>query len=355
MSYPRILIDTNIIKDNVSELVNLAKSYGISLAGVTKGYCAHPEIVQAYVDGGISYLADSRIINLKKIAHFNIPKIMIRLPMISEAHDIIDYADISLNSELDTIKELSIAAIEKNKIHNIILMADLGDLREGYFNFDELLSVVGTVMELGGIKLIGIGSNLTCYGGVIPDNELLDKLIIIKEKISDLYNIELEIISGGNSSSVHLLKGEGIKGINNLRIGESIIFGTESAYGNQLNNTNSNAFKIQAEVIEIKEKPSVPTGKIGKDAFGKTPTFVDRGIRKRMLCAIGKQDIDLDTLYPLDKQLIILGGSSDHIILDCQDCNRNYKIGDIIEFNIHYVSLLRAMTSEYIEKVIIDK
>lgn len=355
MTYPRILIDTRIIKQNVSEVVSLAKGYGISLAGVTKGYCAHPEIVKAYVDGGVEYLADSRILNLKRIAHINIPKIMLRLPMVSEAEDIIDYADISLNSEIDTIKALSDAAIAKNKIHNIILMVDLGDLREGYFNIDELYLAIESILEFKGVKLIGLGSNLTCYGGVIPDSETLNRLNKVKEKISELYDIELEIVSGGNSSSIHLLEDGELKGINNLRIGESFIFGTESAYGGQLDGTNSNAFTIQAQVIEIKEKPSVPTGKIGKDAFGKTPTFVDRGIRKRMLCAIGKQDIDLDTLYPIDSELIILGGSSDHLILDCHDCSRDYKIGDIIEFNIHYVSLLRAMTSEYIEKVIVDK
>ena len=353
MTYPRIIIDTNIIKNNVSEVVKLTKEYGIDLAGVTKGYCAYPEIVQAYVDGGVKYLADSRMINLKRIAHFDIPKIMLRLPMISETDDIIDYVDISLNSELDTIKALSQAALKKDKVHSIILMIDLGDLREGYLNLDDLYSDLESIMELKGIRLLGIGSNLTCYGGVIPNSEILNRLNIIKQKIEDLYNIELEIVSGGNSSSIHLLEDKELEGINHLRIGESFIFGTESAYGKQLKDTNSNAFTIEAEIIEIKDKPSVPTGKIGKDAFGKTPTFVDRGIRKRILCGIGKQDIDLDTLYPEDNKLIILGGSSDHLILDCHNSDHDYKIGDILKFKIHYVSLLRAMTSEYIDKVII--
>ena len=352
MTYPRILINCKIIENNVRQVVDMAKKTGIDLAGVTKGYCAYPEIVQAYVNGGVTYLADSRMTNLKRIAHFNLPKIMLRLPMISELEDLIDYADISLNSELETIKAISDMAIKKNKIHKIILMIDLGDLREGYFNLDDLYRDLDSIMELKGIKLVGIGSNLTCYGGVIPDSDTINRLNSIKEKIEKLYNIELEIISGGNSSSLHLLEGEELKGINNLRIGESFIFGTESGYGQQLEGTNANAFTIQAQIIEIKDKPSVPTGKIGKDAFGKTPTFVDRGVRKRILCAIGKQDIDLDTLYPFDPDLIILGGSSDHLILDADNSSKDYKVGDILEFNIHYVSLLRAMTSEYITKVV---
>ena len=354
MTYPRILIDTKIIEQNVRQVVKLAESHGIELAGVTKGYCAYPEIVQAYVDGGISYLADSRMVNLKRIAHFNLPKIMLRLPMISEVDELVDYATISLNSQLETIKALSEAALKKEKIHGIILMVDLGDLREGYFNIDHLYEDLPYILELEGVKLLGIGSNLTCYGGVVPDKETLKRLALIKDEIEKRFNITLDIVSGGNSSSIHLLKGEDLKGINNLRIGESFIFGTESGYGEQLEGTNPNAFTIEAEIIEIKEKPSVPTGKIGKDAFGKTPTFVDRGVRRRILCAVGKQDIDLDTLYPEDEKLIILGGSSDHLILDCQESHHDYKIGDILKFNIHYVSLLRAMTSEYIEKVIID-
>lgn len=355
MAYPRILINTKIIENNVKVVVNLGKKYGVKLSGVTKGFCAYPDIVQAFVDGGVEHLADSRIANLKKLAAFNIDKIMLRLPMISEVEDIIDYADISLNSELETIKALSEMALKKGKVHGIILMVDLGDLREGYFNIEDLYKDFESILELKGVNVIGIGTNLSCYGGIIPESESLNRLNSIKEKINELYNIDLEIISGGNSSSLQALEKEDIVGINNLRIGTSFIFGDEPVSETIFAGANGGAFTLQAEVIEIKEKPSIPVGKIGKDAFDNIPTFVDRGIRKRMLCAIGKQDIDIDSLYPLDNELIILGGSSDHLILDCHDSSRDYKIGDIIEFNIYYVSMLRAMTSEYIEKVIVDK
>ena len=54
--------------------------------------------------------------------------------MISEADKVVEYADISLNSELETIRALSKEALIKGRSHNIILMVDLGDLREGYYN-----------------------------------------------------------------------------------------------------------------------------------------------------------------------------------------------------------------------------
>lgn len=354
MSYPRVIIDTKKIESNVSTLVSLAKKEGITIAGVTKGFCAYPEIVKAYIDGGVDFLADSRIENLKKIAHFNIPKMMLRLPMISQVKETVEYSDISLNSELDTIYALNEVSESLGKVHKIILMVDLGDLREGYFKKDELFDAVEEILKLNNITLYGLGVNLTCYGGVIPKKHILQRLVDYKDEIEEKFEIKLEMLSGGNSSTVHLLgTGEIPDQINNLRLGESIIFGTESAYGRHIDGTDSSAFQLEAEIIEIKEKPSVPTEEIGRDAFGNVPTFVDRGIRKRIICAVGKQDIDLDSIYPLDKDLIILGGSSDHTIIDGSDSKINYSVGDIVAFNLHYVSMLRAMTSEYIEKIII--
>lgn len=354
MSYPKMTINLETIKNNVKSVVGLCNEQGIKVAGVTKVFCGNPKIAKAYIEGGVSYLADSRIENLGKLKEINIPKIMLRLPMKSEVEKIVEYADISLNSELDTITSLSEKALEKGKVHKIILMVDLGDLREGYYDEESLFDSIEKIIELKGVKIIGLGTNLTCYGGVIPTKEILDRLAALEEKVEHKYNLELEILSGGNSSTVHLLSDNEIDRLNNLRLGESLVLGTESAYGEQLEGTKNDAFTLQVEVIEVKEKPSLPTGKIGRDAFGNVPTFIDRGVRKRMLCAVGKQDIDFGALYPLDEDIIILGGSSDHLILDGSDSKIDYKVGDIIEFRLSYVGILRGMTSEYIKKEIIE-
>lgn len=351
--YPRIIIDTNKIRENVKTIVDKGEKIGLSLAGVTKAFAAREEIVEAYIDGGVKYLADSRIINLKRLEKFELQKMLLRLPMISEVEDVVKYADISLNSELDTVKALSNEAKKQDKIHSIILMIDLGDLREGYFEIDDLYNDIEIIKDLENIKIQGVGTNFTCYGGVIPNARLHKKQLEIVGEIKRRFNIDMEIISGGNTSSVHLLDGEGLEGINNLRVGESLLFGTDSAYGGRFEGTHNDCFTLEVEIIEAKEKPSVPTEEIGRDAFGQVPTFDDRGIRNRLICAIGKQDVDFGTLYPYDEDLIILGGSSDHLIIDASDSKVAYKIGDKIKFNIHYVSLLRLMNSEYVHKSII--
>lgn len=355
MEYPKVEIDLNKLRHNVSVLVKLCKKNDIAVAGVTKVFCGEPKIAKAYLDGGVAYLADSRVENLIKLKDIEIPKILLRIPMLSEVDKVVEYADISLNSELETIKALANASIKKGKTHKIILMVDLGDLREGYFHEEEIYDVVGQVIDMEGIKLIGIGTNLTCYGGVIPDENNLGRLVKIKKKIKEKYNIDLEIVSGGNSSSLHLLlKGKKIDGINMIRLGESLVLGRETAYGNRIDNTYDDCFQLLAEIVEIKEKPSVPIGEIGMDAFGNVPTFVDMGIRKRMICAIGKQDVDIDSIIPQDEKLIILGASSDHLILDGTDSDVDYKVGDKVKFNLTYSGILKVMTSEYVKKYIKD-
>ncbi|HHV26873.1 MAG TPA: alanine/ornithine racemase family PLP-dependent enzyme [Tissierellia bacterium] len=354
MGYPRVEVDLNKLEHNVKYIVNKCNSKDIKVAGVTKVFCGDPKIAKAYVDGGVSFLADSRIENLKKLKDFDIPKILLRLPMQSEAEDIVEYADVSLNSEMDTIKILSKKAVDAGKVHKIILMIDLGDLREGYFKEEEIYEAVEEILKLKGIKLEGIGTNLTCYGGIIPREDNVGKLIKVAEKIKNNYNIDLEIISGGNSSSLHLIFNDNMpEGINQLRLGESLVLGRETAFGDRIEDTFDDAFTIVVEAIELKEKPSIPIGEIGMDAFGNKPTFTDRGIRKRMICAIGKQDIDLENIVPVDDDLIILGGSSDHLILDVTNSKIDYSVGDKIRFKLDYGGILSSTTSEYVKRVYI--
>lgn len=351
MKYPRIVINPNIIEKNVRRIVDLSREKGIEVVGVTKGVCAYQAIVDSFVRGGVKYLADSRIENLKKLEKYKLDKIMLRLPMVSQAEEVVKYSDISLNSEVKTVKALSREAIRQEKLHKVILMVDLGDLREGYFYQEELYRDVEEILKLKGVEIIGIGTNLTCYGGVIPKRSILEKLLEYKYKLESNYNLNLEIISGGNSSTIQLVKEDIPEAINNLRLGEVLLLGRETAYGKQIKGTSSKGFILEAEIIEIKRKPSRPIGEIGRDAFGQLPKFKDKGIRERILCGIGRQDVKLDSLIPEDKGLEILGGSSDHMILDSSNSQYSYRVGNIIRFNLTYGGILSAMTSEYITKV----
>ncbi len=352
--YPRLVIDLKKVKNNLDKITAMVKGSGCSLMIVTKGYCADIEIYKLLEESSIDYLADSRIQNLKKYEGTKKERVLLRLPMMSEAEDVVAHADLSLNSEIETIRSLNEAAVNQNKKHKILLMIDLGDLREGIFfeNEDEIYYAVEEILKLSNIELHGLGVNLTCYGAVIPKRENLSILVEIGAKIEKRFNIKLKMLSGGNSSSVYLIGEKELPdGVNNLRVGEAFLLGDETAYSRMLEGFYDDLFTLEAEIIELKEKQSVPIGETGVDAFGNRPVYEDLGVIKRAIIAVGRQDIDPDSLHPIDSGISILGASSDHLILNMNNTVRNYKVGDIVKFKLSYLSLLRATTSSYVEKV----
>ena len=352
--YPRLVIDLKKVKNNLDRITEMVKGSGSSLMIVTKGYSADMEIFKILDGSDIDYLADSRIQNLKKYEGAKKERVLLRLPMNSETDEVVKYADISLNSELKTIKNLNESAKRQNKIHKILLMIDLGDLREGIFfkNEDEIYHTVEEILNLKNIELFGLGVNLTCYGAVIPKSDNLSILVEIARKIEKKFDIKLQMISGGNSSSIYLIgRKELPEGINNLRVGEAFLLGGETAYSQKLEGFYDDAFTLEAEIVELKEKQSVPIGETGVDAFGNKPVYEDRGIIKRAIIAVGRQDVDPDALHPIDSKIDILGASSDHLILDTSKSDIKYNVGDIVNFKLSYSSLLRATTSGYVDRV----
>ncbi|PKK39799.1 putative cytoplasmic protein [Clostridiaceae bacterium JG1575] len=355
LHYPSVTIHLDALRQNVDAVVGLCKAQGIAVSGVTKSFCAIPELAQILVAGGCESLADSRLRNLAHLGGFGVPRMLLRLPMISEADRVIHCADISLNSELRTVQALNLAAQKAGTTHGVILMMDLGDLREGYYDEYELFSAVGVIQDtLKNIEIKGLGVNLTCYGGILPDEFNLMRLVTIAQYVTRKYSLPSGIISGGNSSSLHLLlSGDMVPGINHLRIGEAFILGRETAFGQKIPGTRDDAFCLVAEIVEQKTKPTLPKGHMGKNAFGETPTFEDRGTRQVAICAIGKQDVDPAKLRPLDEGILILGASSDHLVLDVTAAATPLTVGNTISFGMAYGAILSAMTSPYVYKNLI--
>jgi predicted amino acid racemase len=297
-------------------------------------------------------LADSRFENLNslKARKQNLPLMLLRIPAQDRVEEVVQLADISLNSSFETIKLISGVAKNIQKTHKVILMVDLGDLREGVWP-DKVESLVIKIKDLPNIELIGLGCNLACYGGVIPTAEKMNTLINLRDGLKYSTGLEMPLLSGGNSANLPLLaSGEMPNGINHLRIGEAIHLGRNVLDRSPWQGTRQDTYRIVAQVIELERKPSVPIGNRGQDAFGDTPEFVDRGLRKRAICNLGRQDVVISNIEPEDQNIIILGGSSDHLILDVEDSQSNIKVGSEIAFWPGYAALLSSATSPYVFK-----
>ena len=358
--YPKLIIDLQKLRTNIEKVQNMCSQSGIELAGVIKGCTGLIPCVQQYEMAGCAYIASSRLEQLEPLraAGIQAPLMMVRIPMLSEAEDVVRICDYSLNSEVEVLKALNIQARLQDKQHNVILMADCGDLREGFWDKDEMVDVAEMVeKEFRNLHLAGVGVNVGCYGSVLATPEKLQELVDIAERIEERIGRELEIISGGATSSLmRVVDGNMPPRINMLQVGEGILldYDLPNLYGYDIEGMYKDVFRLRAEVIEIKDKPSHPVGEIGFDAFGHQVQYVDRGIRRRALLGIGKCDYgDPSELVCLEPGAEVLGASSDHTILDVQDVKRNLRTGDIIEFDVKYATIVYLTNSANIEKVFI--
>ena len=347
---PRLEINLEKLRHNAISIYQLCDAKGIEIVGITKGFTAIPEVAQLMVDAGIKILGDSRLENIQALqaAGIKTQMMLIRLPLLSEVDLVVAMLDCSLNSELSTIIKLSAAAIKRNKIHDIILMVDLGDLREGILP-EDTLNTVKAVLPLKGIRLKGLGVNLNCVSGIEPTFENLTELVSLSAMIEKEIGIKLEIVSGGSTSSLALLVDQSIpEGINQLRIGEGILLGHSDIFTN-LKETFQDSFILTAEIIELKQKETTPRGSMVRDSFGEIPKFKARGIRKRAILAIGKQDVYPEHLVPLDKNITILAASSDHLVIDVTDSATIFRVGDEIQVIPTYPGILSSTTSKYVK------
>jgi predicted amino acid racemase len=354
MTTPRLEIDLKKIAHNTRRLVDLFGARGISVMGVTKCMLGEPRVARAMVRAGAAFIGDSRIDNIRRMRQSGVEAVfaLIRSPLMSQVEEVVRHADISLNSELSVLKELSAAAERMNKVHKVVLMVDLGDLREG-LPPEELPDTVTVLRTLPGLSLIGLGTNLGCIGGVAPTAEKMAQLSDLAENLEQTFGFDLEIVSGGNSANFNWFLHSGSTGrINNLRIGEMIFLGHETLDYTPVEGLFTDSLTLAAEVIELKHKASVPSGEIASNAFGQAPRFRDRGPIRRAVLGLGRQDVTVSGLTPLDG-IEIMGSSSDHIVVDAKDLP--LQVGDELRFRLDYGALLAAMTSPFVEKVFLHE
>lgn len=345
-----LTIDLKKLEHNTKLVCERARDNGVSVYGVTKVLCGLSEVAAVLKSAGVDALADSRLENIAAMREAGVagPYVLLRLPSMSQAEAVVRLADISLNSELATIQALGRAASTLGLTHKVIIMVDVGDLREGVWP-EDFSGLLEACKDIPGIEILGLGTNLACYGGVVPDDSNMALLERLGEVAKTILGREV-VVSGGNSSSLSLLfAGKLPKGINNLRLGEGIILGRETIGREPLPGAHLDVCVLKAEVIELKMKPSVPVGTIGQDAFGNVPVFEDRGWRKRAILSIGRQDTVPDGLTPLFPGAEVIGASSDHLILDVTEAP-DVKVGDTISFIPGYGALLAAVTSPYVKK-----
>jgi predicted amino acid racemase len=320
--------------------------------------CGNKEFLKVFFELGVKQVSDSRITNLRVLKSLNkdIETIYIKPPAKNTIKSVVRYADISLNTEIETIKLLSEEAKRQNRVHQVIIMAELGELREGV-TLENLPFFYEKVYTLDNIEIIGIGANLSCLYGVLPSEEKLELLIHHKENLERRFGKEMKYLSGGSSVTMHLLFEHSLPSqINHFRVGETLFFGTDVYTGFNLDELHNDILKLYCQIIEVREKPMEPEGQFGTNLEGNTYEINEEQIGMkgtRAILDIGLLDVDPQHLQPVDSHLNIVGATSDMTIVNLDGVKRAYKVGDYVEFGLDYYSALKLLNSKYVDKIVV--
>ncbi len=353
MSY--ITLHTSKLRHNYKVLDQLFERNAIEWAIVAKLLCGNEKFLKVLLEIVDKEICDSRLSNLKTIKKIS-PKtqtIYIKPPAKRLAKSIVKFADVSFNTELATLELLSNEAVLQNKVHRVLLMVEMGELREGIM-VRNLMQFYDQVLALPNIEVVGLGTNLKCLNGILPDERKLSKLNRFKEIIEENSGEKIPYISGGSSVTIPLIfKNEVPFGINHFRVGETLFFGTNVYQDSLLTGMYHDVFTLTAEIIEMQQKPTIPSGTAGTNLTGETINFADEEKGKSSLRAIvdiGLLDIDHKDITSLIPGIEMIGASSDMLILDLGENAENLEVGDTIDFSMNYMGVLRAMNSDYVDK-----
>lgn len=355
----RVTIDFAVLRNNVRRISAIMEKHGASWSLVTKVLCGHPKTMRALEALNVKSIADSRLENLETAAEAvpDLPRWYLRPPAVSAARRIVELAHVSLVTELGALDALDREARRRGVVHRVVVMVEVGDLREGLLP-SALLAFAKRAVALRNVEIHGVGANIGCLSGTVPTVEQLSPLPLYRKLLELEFGLPVPLVSAGSSIVLSaLLQGNVPEGINHYRIGDSAFLGTDILHGGRLEGLE-NAFTLEAEILEIGEKNLVPVGEIAADVapFGagaeEEASPGARGLRA--LVALGQLDTEVGGLTPMDPEHRIVGASSDISVVNLGDNRARLSVGDTIRFRPDYPAVARAMSGRYLRREVVN-
>lgn len=359
-----LTINVDRIIGNIRKLNVYLSDHDITWTLVTKMLSGYPQVLEHLLDApcikSLHSVGDSRISNLRVIKRIkpDIVTMYIKPPAVNQARNVIRYADISLNTSYRTILELSREAMKHCKVHRVVIMLELGELREGIMR-DNVIDFYEKVFHLPNIRVIGLGTNLGCMFGIEPTYDKLIQLNLFAQLVKARFRQDFELISGGSSITLPLVgRGKIPRGVNHLRIGETAFLGRSLLTGRRFRDLSTNAFDFSAEIVEIEKKAAVPDGRISDASVGHA-VEPDRsaeggGEEYRCLVDFGQLDVGLDDLTIKDRDVKFVGTTSDMTVYSLGKDKRKWKVGKQMQFSPNYMAVARLMNNRYVEKKVVQ-
>ncbi len=330
----KLYINLKEITKNAVTLKKTCNKLGVNTVGVVKCVCGDHHIANAVLKGGIERLGDSRIENIINLRQNGVtaPIYLLRSPILKEVDDCVDFADVSLNSDIHTLRKLSEAAVKKSKKHGVILMLDLNTGREGFLE-KNIIEICEEVISLPNIELMGIGVYCCFKSSLELHKNVLNRLSHISQNIRKKLNVLIPVVSGGSTNVFNTLYGNrdlDVSNITELRIGTSLLLGIHSSCGPvYINGFCKDTFVLESEFIEIKRSSGIG------------------------ILAFGRVDTEPEYIFPTCNNVKVKMMNCDHTVVEFSE-GFLPKVGDKMKFRLGYYALNRLMISPYTQKVYLE-
>lgn len=346
---------------NIQSIDALMKKFNKEWSLVVKVLGSHKETLSVLLNHPVVQnlhtigVSQWHILKLVKEINPNLKTMFIKPPSIRNADRIVKYANYSFNSSLLTIKALNEAARKQGLIHKIIIMVEMGELREG-IRREGLLDFYRKVFNMEYVEVTGLGTNLGCMTGVQPTYDKLLQLVLYDQIIESVFDRNLEIVSGTSSIALPLLDKQKIpKGINHFRIGEAAFLGTSPLNNKPFLNLQTDTFTFEANIVELYRKDNTPDGVISDANVGHNVLASQsrEGSSYHAIVDFGILDVDAEHLIPKDNSIRFFGNSSDLTVFDLGENPSHYETGDVLTFKLKYMAVARLMSAAFVEKKLV--
>ncbi|MCF7859270.1 MAG: alanine racemase [Candidatus Cloacimonetes bacterium] len=360
-----LIVNTKAILNNINKLNNYFEKNNIHWTLISKILSGDKEVLSKILQSPelkrVHSIGDSRLSSLKTIKRIDpdIVTMYIKPPAIQHVKTVVKYANISLNTSIETIKALNHEAKQLGKKHRIIIMLEMGELREGVLR-DDFMAFYEEVFGLSNILIEGIGTNLGCMYGIEPTYDKLAQLCLYKQLLEVKFKRDLKLISGGSSITLPLIGKHKIpKTVNHFRVGEAAFLGRSPFNNKKFRNLSTSAFEFDANIIEMSEKDALPDGIISEASIGHIAeqNDVEERTQYRAILDFGILDVDVKEIFPKNSNVKFVGTTSDMTVYEIgskisDSRKKRYKVGNKVRFDPSYMAVARLMNSRFLTKVV---
>ncbi len=346
---PTVLLNLDALSHNTDIAVAFAKRWGVTVLPVLKAVASHPIVAKTLMEQGITRFGFAECDEPYFFTNnFQAEKHLLCLTPPRQADAVVANFSRNTVTTIEMLQALQQAAHARGKRHEVLVMIDFGDSREG-IHPHEAAAFIECASAFPNLSLCGFGSMFACFGAETPTQSAMERMTALRDLFKEK-GIANPVVSAGGSVFCAWVESNGPGPITELRFGDPFLLGVDLYRQAELpgGSYRQDVCRFCAEVLEVREKKIAEECTSAEYQFvGQDSSFLIRkeGLRRRALLDIGFFHIEGKELQCELPGTFIAGCSSGYLALDVTDCPEPVAVGQQVFFSGGYWSMSKFFRS----------